>query len=184
MAVVAGANLIFSPDINLTMSRMKFFSPDSRCYTFDARSNGYARGEGVAALILKPLRDAVRDNDLIRAVIRATGTNQDGRTQGITNPSFLSQSRLLQSVFDQAGLDPSTVEYFESHGTATVVGDQVEARSIGATLGKGRTTPLYVGSIKVSSSHLSSHLHCFNYSVGPPNNHDRQTLDTRKQPPD
>lgn len=74
----------------------RFLSPDGRCYTFDERANGYARGEGVGCVILKPLADALRDGDTIRAVIRATGSNQDGRTSGITLPNPVAQEALIR----------------------------------------------------------------------------------------
>jgi acyl transferase domain-containing protein len=116
MAIVGAANLILNPDLSTTMSRMHFFSKDSRCFTFDQQANGYARGEGVAAIILKPLQRALRDNDSIRAIIRGVGSNQDGRTIGITNPSLLSQAELIQSIHQKAGVDPETIGYFEAHG--------------------------------------------------------------------
>jgi acyl transferase domain-containing protein len=74
---VTGSNLILGPDGFLLLSNLSFLSPDSKSYSFDHRANGYARGEGVIALVLKPLRDAVKDGDMIRAVIRSTGTNQE-----------------------------------------------------------------------------------------------------------
>lgn len=74
---MTGSNLILGPDGFLLLSNLNFLSPDSKSYSFDHRANGYARGEGVIALVLKPLRDAVRDGDMIRTVIRSTGTNQE-----------------------------------------------------------------------------------------------------------
>ena len=86
---------------------------------FDARANGYSRGEGFGMLVLKHIDDAIRDNDCIRAVIRGTGVNQDGKTPGITLPSSEAQKALIQSTYKSAGLDPADTTYFEAHGTGT-----------------------------------------------------------------
>ena len=87
--------------------------------SFDQRANGYARGEGVGVLVLKHIDDAIRDNDCIRAVIRATGVNQDGKTPGITLPSSDAQASLIRSTYNFAGLDPKDTAYLEAHGTGT-----------------------------------------------------------------
>ena len=92
-------------------------SPDGRCYTFDDRANGYARGEGVGTIILKPLVDALKHGDTIRAVIRGTGSNQDGKTSGITLPNAAAQEALIRSTYENAGLDPIETTYVEAHGT-------------------------------------------------------------------
>lgn len=158
-AIVGATNAVFSPEMHIGMSNMHFLSPDSICYTFDERANGYARGEGMAALILKPLEDAIRDGDTIRAIIRGTATNQDGKTAGITLPSKTAQISLIETAYKQAGCDPSLTGYFEAHGTGTQAGDPIEASAIGATLGKcrpekGEDGKLYVGSIKTNIGHL------------------------------
>lgn len=95
---------------------MGFLSPDGKCFSFDHRGNGYARGEGFAALILKPVSQALRDGDTIRALIRSTGTNQDGRTPGITQPSKDMQMELIKETYRKANLDMSETRYFEAHG--------------------------------------------------------------------
>lgn len=87
--------------------------------SFDQRANGYARGEGVGVLVLKHIDDAIRDNDCIRAVVRATGVNQDGKTPGITLPSSDAQASLIRSTYESAGLDPKDTAYLEAHGTGT-----------------------------------------------------------------
>jgi acyl transferase domain-containing protein len=94
---------------------MGFLSPDGVCHSFDHRANGYARGEGFGVVIIKRLDDAVRDGDTIRAVIRATGTNQDGNTP-LAQPSKEAQAKLMVDTYRNAGLDPSKTKYVEAHG--------------------------------------------------------------------
>ncbi|OQD90731.1 hypothetical protein PENANT_c001G07681 [Penicillium antarcticum] len=155
-AVAAGVNLILSHEFMSTMSMMKFLSPDGKCFTFDERANGYARGEAVGCLILKPLASALRDKNTVRAVIRGTGSNQDGRTPGITLPSGAAQETLIRSVYARAGLNPSETEFVEAHGTGTQAGDPIETGAIGRVFGPGRSCddPLRIGSIKTNVGHL------------------------------
>lgn len=131
-------------------------SPDGRCYTFDDRANGYARGEGVGAVILKPLTDALKDGDTIRAVIRGTGSNQDGKTPGITLPSGAAQESLIRSVYNSAGVDPLETSYVEAHGTGTAAGDPLETGALSRVFGPNRSSeePLRIGSIKTNVGHL------------------------------
>ena len=99
------------------LSKMSFLSPDSRCYSFDHRANGYARGEGIGVIVIKQLVDALRDGDTVRAVVRSTGANQDGRTLGITQPNGEAQEQLIRSTYEKAHLDMRHTRYFEAHGT-------------------------------------------------------------------
>ena len=133
-----------------------FLSPDGRCHSFDQRANGYGRGEGVGCVILKPLNDALKHRNVIRAVIRNTGINQDGRTLGVTFPSAKAQESLARKVYAQAGLDPLETTYVESHGTGTQAGDPVEASALFETFGKARSDPIQVGSVKSNVGHLVS----------------------------
>jgi acyl transferase domain-containing protein len=114
-------------------------SPDSRCYSFDHRANGYSRGEGWGVLVLKRLVDAVANNDCIRAVIRATGSNQDGYTPNLTTPSGKAQTELIRRTYDLAGLSPADTRYVEAHGTGTPTGDPIEIASIGAVFRQYRS---------------------------------------------
>lgn len=98
---------------------MGFLSPDNRCFSFDTKGNGYGRGEGVVCLVVRPLSDALRNGDVIRAVIRMTGSNQDGRTPGITQPSAEMQESLIRHVYAKAGLDMADTRYIEAHGLFT-----------------------------------------------------------------
>ena len=108
--------MILSAEMTLTLMRMKFLSPDGKCFSFDERANGYSRGEGFAVVLIKRLEDALTDGNTIRAVIRSTGSNQDGHTQGVTQPSADSQAELIKWTYDKAGLTLGPTRYFEAHG--------------------------------------------------------------------
>lgn len=99
----------------------RFLSNNGQCYSFDERADGYGLGEGVAAMIIKPLADAIRDGDAIQAVIRNTGVNQDGRTAGITMPSQEAQSKLIRKVYEEIGLNPKDTCYIEAHGMSQLI---------------------------------------------------------------
>ncbi|KAK0707101.1 hypothetical protein B0T26DRAFT_790998 [Lasiosphaeria miniovina] len=158
-AIVGGANIVFMPELAMALSSLHFLSPDARSKAFDASANGYARGEGAAVVVLKSLDAALRDGNVIRAVIRGTGVNQDGRTPGITVPSARSQEELIRSTYASAGLDFRDTQYFEAHGTGTPVGDPLECSAIGATFGQSRTPEqptILVGSVKTNIGHLEA----------------------------
>ena len=155
LAIVGGTNLILSADAMIPMAAMHVLSPDYRCHTFDKSANGYARGEGIYSMILKPLSAALRDNT-IRAIVRGTALNQDGKTPGITLPSTDAQIALINTAYRNARLDFKDTAYFEAHGTGTAAGDVVEATALGATIGKSRSScqPLLIGSAKSNIGHL------------------------------
>ncbi|RYN77143.1 Compactin diketide synthase [Alternaria tenuissima] len=157
MSLVCGANTFITPESQaLALSNGGFLSVDGKSYSFDEKANGYARGEGFGFVLLKPLEAAIRDKDVIRAVIRATGANQDGRTPSITQPSQQAQLDLLRDTYRVAGLDVADTDYVEAHGTGTPVGDPIEAAAIGEAFRDGRKPdrPLYVGSVKSNIGHL------------------------------
>jgi acyl transferase domain-containing protein/NADPH:quinone reductase-like Zn-dependent oxidoreductase/NADP-dependent 3-hydroxy acid dehydrogenase YdfG len=133
-------------------------SPDSRCHSFDERGNGYAKGEGFGVLVLKPLADAVAAGDTIRAVIRSTTTNQDGRTPGLTQPSQAAQEEQIREAYLRGGLNFESTRLFEAHGTGTTLGDPIEARAIKAVFEKyrSRSDPMYVGAVKSNIGHLEA----------------------------
>jgi acyl transferase domain-containing protein len=101
----------------LTCTKCRTCGPEGKCFAFDHRAQGYGRGEGVAVLIIKRLSDALRDRDPIRAVIRETATNQDGKTETITSPDTLAQQALIRACYERAGLDPHDTDVVEAHGT-------------------------------------------------------------------
>ena len=155
-ALVGGVNCLLCHDSLGSMSSMGFLSPDGRSHTYDARANGYGRGEGVACVLLKPLDKALDDGDIIRAVIRNTAVNQDGKTPGITFPSAAAQASLVRRAYEQAGLDPADTTYVEAHGTGTQAGDPVEASALFEAFGRSRvdSSTLVVGCVKTNIGHL------------------------------
>ncbi|KAL4935944.1 hypothetical protein BDV06DRAFT_228348 [Aspergillus oleicola] len=170
VAVAAGANLLLSPNLFITTTKLQMLSPTGRGRMWDAAADGYARGEGVAAVVLKRLSDAVADGDTVECLIRATGVNQDGRTTGLTMPSSVAQLHLIESTYARAGLDPRNpkdrCQYFEAHGTGTVAGDPQEASAIhhaffgppasasgGWAEGTEDDNFMYVGSVKTVVGH-------------------------------
>jgi acyl transferase domain-containing protein/NADPH:quinone reductase-like Zn-dependent oxidoreductase/NRPS condensation-like uncharacterized protein/aryl carrier-like protein len=154
IAIVAGSALNFDPTIWITMADLSMLSSDGRSRTFDADRSGFARGEGIVAMVLKRKRDALAASDNIRAVIRGTGSNHDGTKAGLTVPNATAQADLIKQTYAEAGLNLSDTDYFESHGTGTAVGDPIEARAIGSVFAPVRERPLYVGSIKSNLGHL------------------------------
>jgi len=155
----AAANLSLMPDPYIGMSNFHMTSSRGRCYPFDVRGEGYGRGEGFVVVVLKRLRDAIRDRDPIRSVILGTAVNQDGHTpEGITHPSRSAQADLIRSVYARLGLRPHDVAYVEAHGTGTVAGNHEELAAIADVFtGSGRSLlPLYVGSNKGSIGHTES----------------------------
>lgn len=130
---------------------------EGKCFTFDSRGAGYGRGEGVASVVLKRLKDALRDGDTVHAVIRNSGANQDGKTTGVTLPNPDAQEALIRKVYAAAHLDPHETLYVEAHGTGTEVGDKAEVQSLGNVFGeKPRSRNLYVGSVKTNIGHLEA----------------------------
>lgn len=143
---MAGSNLIFYPDAMHAFSNLGMLSPDNQSYPFDARANGYARGEGLGVLILKRLPDAIRDDDIVRAVIRASGSNHNGRATVLSQPSGEAQTRLIRETYARSGLSMAHTRLVEAHGTGTAVGDPVEANALGTAFWDSRDedAPLYM----------------------------------------
>ncbi|PLB53305.1 ketoacyl-synt-domain-containing protein [Aspergillus steynii IBT 23096] len=159
-AIVGAPNLILDPAGMIGPSFLQFYASDGRSKSFDDSSDGYGRGEGVCTLVLKPLSAAIADSDPVRAVIRSSVINQDGRTTGITVPSEEAQNSLIRSAYAAAGLDPADTSFVEAHGSGTAVGDMTESRSIGAVIGKARDAqgrgPVIMGSVKANIGHLEN----------------------------
>ncbi|XXG96001.1 hypothetical protein Hte_002278 [Hypoxylon texense] len=157
MSIVGGANLLLTPDMFKVFGSLGILSPDGKSYAFDSRANGYGRGEGVATIVIKRLNDALACGDPIRALIRETCLNQDGKTETITTPSQTAQEELMHECYRRAGLDPRDTQYFEAHGTGTPTGDPIEARAIAAVFGgPERAEALRFGSVKTNIGHTES----------------------------
>ncbi|KAK0103429.1 hypothetical protein ONS95_005453 [Cadophora gregata] len=164
VAVAAGANLALIPLAYITTSNLSMLSPTGKSRMWDADADGYARGEGVASVVLKKLSDAIRDGDNIQGVIREVGVNHDGRTAGLTMPSATAQADLIRRVYRQAGLDPrdrnDRCQFFEAHGTGTQAGDPQEAEALSKAFFDEETSAdddmLFVGSIKTIIGHTES----------------------------
>ncbi|KAE8141770.1 polyketide synthase [Aspergillus pseudotamarii] len=150
-AIVAGTNLIMAPTTTIGMCEVGVLSRDGRCKTFDATADGYGRGEAINAIYIKKLDDAIRDGNPIRAVIRGTAVNSDGRTPNITYPSATAQEQLIRKAYKSANIeDISQTGFFECHGTGTVAGDTVETIAISKAFdGEG----IILGSVKANVGH-------------------------------
>uniref|UniRef100_UPI00055F4C4C type I polyketide synthase n=1 Tax=Streptomyces hygroscopicus TaxID=1912 RepID=UPI00055F4C4C len=156
VALAGGVNLVLAPESSDRSERFGGLSPDGECRTFDARANGYVRGEGGGFVVLKELSRARADGDRILCVIRGSAVNNDGGGEGLVAPRRIAQEELLGLACRRAGVDPADVQYVELHGTGTRLGDQVEAAALGAVMGNGRPAedPLRVGSVKTNLGHL------------------------------
>lgn len=155
LSIVSGVTMISYPTDIVGMSNHGFLGPGGKSYSFDHRAEGYGRGEGVGSVVVKRLSDAIRDGNTIRAIIRATAVNQDGRTPGISLPSTEAQVKLIRRVYESAGLDPRDTPMVEAHGTGTAAGDPIEAAALARSFpGKTVEVPLIVGSLKSSIGHL------------------------------
>ena len=144
-AIVGGTNMIMSPTMSIAMTEQGVISPSGSCKTFDASADGYARGEAINAIYIKKLSDAVRDGDPIRAVIRSTSTNCDGKTPGIACPSADSHESLIRRAYEIAQLDNfSETAFIECHGTGTAIGDPLEVQAVARVFG---SSGVYIGSV-------------------------------------
>ncbi|MEU5778495.1 beta-ketoacyl synthase N-terminal-like domain-containing protein [Streptomyces venezuelae] len=158
-AFAGGVNLICSPrSTALAEARFGGLSATGRCHTFDARADGFVRGEGGGFVVLKPLGAARRDGDTVYCVISGSAVNSDGATDGLTLPSGQAQRDVVRTACERAHVTPDRIQYVELHGTGTPVGDPIEAAALGAALGRdgARTASLAVGSAKTNVGHLEA----------------------------
>uniref|UniRef100_A0A0B7KJD8 Uncharacterized protein n=1 Tax=Bionectria ochroleuca TaxID=29856 RepID=A0A0B7KJD8_BIOOC len=158
-AIVGGTNLIIAPDQQMNTARMGVMSRTNQSHTFDVTADGYGRAEGVGALYIKPLSAALQNGDPIRAIIRSTASNFNGKgTEGITHPSVDGQFRVMRAAYEMAGLDPKDTFYVECHGTGTPVGDPIEVKAVHRAMGTTRSSdnPVMVGSVKPNIGHSES----------------------------
>lgn len=151
-----GVNLILSPLSTVVTGRSLPFAPDGHCKALAASADGMVRAEGGGVVALRRLRDAVADNDPVLGVILASGTNQDGRTNGLTAPNPVAQSRLLTETLARAGLTPQDVSYIEMHGTGTPLGDPIEVEAIKDAYRSRPDAVCWLGSVKATLGHLEA----------------------------
>ncbi len=158
LALAGGVNALIMPEGFAYCEKWGMLAADGRCKTFDARADGFVRGEGCGMVVLKRLSDALADGDSILALIRGSAVNQDGRSSGLTVPNGLAQQEVIRKALANAGVEPAAIGYVEAHGTGTSLGDPIEVEALGAVLGSGRSAdrPLVIGSVKTNFGHLES----------------------------
>ncbi len=158
IALAGGVTVMITPDGFIGFSQAGMISAAGRSKAFDASADGFARGEGAGMVVLKPLSQAVADNDPIYAVIIGSAVNQDGHTNGISLPNPEAQAALVEAACRDAEVDPKDIGYVEAHGTGTAVGDPIEASALGKALGRDRAADnqLTIGSVKTNIGHLET----------------------------
>lgn len=155
IALAGGVNILLDPRMFLTFCRAHMLSPSGRIAAFDARADGFVRGEGAGLVLLKRLADAKRDGDRVYAVVKATAVNQDGATDSITAPNPAAQKAMMRAAIGAAGITAADIAYVEAHGTGTPLGDPIEAGAIGEVFGQTpRGRAVLVGSVKCNLGHL------------------------------
>src|SRR5262249_24164427 len=144
-------------EVSVALTKMRAISPTGRCWTFDARADGFVRGEGCGVVVMKRLSDARRDGNRILALVAGSAVTQDGRSGGLTVPNGQAQREVIVRALGKAGIDPAQVSYIEAHGTGTALGDPIEIEALIQALGAGaERRPLYVGSVKTNIGHLEA----------------------------
>lgn len=157
-AIAGGVNLSIHPNKYLNLSQGNFISSDGRCRSFGEGGDGYVPGEGVGAVILKPLRNALRDGDHVHGVIKAGAINHGGKTHGYTVPNPQAQGELIGDSLRAAGIDARTIDYVEAHGTGTSLGDPIEIAGLSHAFGQHTQEKGFcpIGSVKSNIGHLES----------------------------
>ncbi|MBL4794997.1 MAG: polyketide synthase [Pseudomonadales bacterium] len=155
-AFAGGVNLMLTPDTSIGLSRLRALSATGACRSFSDEADGYVRGEGCGLVLLQRLSDAIKQGRTIKAVIRGSAINHDGRSNGLTAPSGLAQEAVIRMALVNAQVTPAQVGYVEAHGTGTPLGDPIEIRALSNVYCRGvnRSRPLLVGSIKSNIGHL------------------------------
>ena len=158
VAIVCAPNILITGEMfHTACCRSGLLAQDGRCKSFDIKGDGYGRGEGVAAVVIKPTKTAIDDRDDIYAEVLACGVNSDGQTAiPMTAPSEVTQSILFQRVLQESGLSKDDIQYIEAHGTGTAVGDVVEMSSLAAVYGNSNKRILRLGSVKSNINHTES----------------------------
>lgn len=158
MAIAGGVNLILTPKLSIALSQAHMISREGFCKSFSDEANGYARSEGIGFVVLKPLADAIRDENLIMAVIKGSSINQDGTSNGLSAPNGIAQETLIKEALLKSKLNPDEIGYIETHGTGTKLGDSIEIDAINAVFSTPNNIrePLIIGALKSNIGHLES----------------------------
>ncbi len=158
VALAGGVNIIAKPDLFVYLSRVKALAPDGRSKVFDASADGFVRAEGCGVIVLKRLSHAIADGDNVLAVIRGSAVNQDGASSGLTVPNGPAQQAVISEALARAGVAPADIDFVETHGTGTALGDPIEAGALVAALGEGRAPEqsLTIASVKTNLGHLEA----------------------------
>eukprot|EP00918_Siedleckia_nematoides_P000704 GHVU01001701.1.p1 GENE.GHVU01001701.1~~GHVU01001701.1.p1 ORF type:complete len:1228 (+),score=205.25 GHVU01001701.1:46-3684(+) len=189
-ALVGGVNLMLSPHLFVAFCRARMLAPDGRCKTFDARANGYARGEGAGGAVLVPLEEARQKGMKVVSIVRGTCVNHDGRSASLTAPNGPAQQAVIAGALQSAGLHASDVCFVEAHGTGTALGDPIEMGALRAVYGSSPLSPkrgespsgypFVIGALKSNIGHLEGSAGiagfiklalCLTNRVVPPNLH-------------
>jgi acyl transferase domain-containing protein/NAD(P)-dependent dehydrogenase (short-subunit alcohol dehydrogenase family)/SAM-dependent methyltransferase/acyl carrier protein len=155
-ALAGGVNLILHPRQFVNLSQARMISRGAECRAFGAGADGFVDGEGVGAVLLKPLSAAERDGDRIEGVILGSAVNSGGRTSGFTVPNPRAQARVIDAALRRAGLAPEAISYVEAHGTGTALGDPIEIAGLAEALGGAERGRCFVGAVKANIGHLES----------------------------
>ena len=155
-AIIGGVNCMLSPNMYVYLTQLNSLSNDGICKTFDDSADGFGRGEGSGILILKRLSEALKNNDKILAVIKGSAVNHDGASAGFTAPNGTAQQEVIQKALSDAGVHPAEIDYIETHGAATPLGDPIEIQAIAEVYGKARNmeNPILVGAVKTNIGHV------------------------------
>nr|BBH87628.1 hypothetical protein KTC_23790 [Thermosporothrix sp. COM3] len=156
LAFAGGVNLLLDPIAQICACKTSWLSPSAHCQVFDADADGAIRGEGAGVILLKPLAHALADGNRIHAIIRASGTNQDGRRTSTLNPTSSAQEALLRRIYREAAITPAQVHYVEAHATGTPLHDSAECYALGTALGLHRYADLWIDSVKAVIGHLGA----------------------------
>ena len=158
IALAGGANVILSPDTTMAFSKAHMMASDGRCKPFDAAADGFVRAEGCGLVVMKLLSDALAAGDRVLAVIRGSAVNQDGRSSGLTAPSGPAQEAVIREALKKARVQGCDIDYVETHGAGTSLGDPIEAHALRDVLGvdRGAVDPLVIGSVKSNMGHLEA----------------------------
>ncbi|MFF8863327.1 type I polyketide synthase [Streptomyces sp. NPDC015139] len=152
-AIAAGVNVALTPALSIFYTQAGLSAPDGRCKPFSAQADGIGRGEGVGAVVLRRLEDALADGQQIYAVVRGTAVNQDGRSNGLTAPNRWAQQDVIAAAYRRAGVEPADVAFTEGHGTGTALGDMMEAAALGHHHAGRSAKPMALGSVKGNLGH-------------------------------